>query len=882
MFSSILETKLFATVSGIGSIERARLFNRLDEGVAAGKKVTLVSAPAGYGKSTLISGWVNKGKCLFSWVSLDEGDNDPVRFFSYLIASLKSVESTIGNSLAGLLESSVLPPTEVLISEVVNDITKAGLTFVLALDDYHIIRNELIHEVIQRVMDHVPPILNLVLVTREDPPLSLAKWRVQGQLNEIRAQDLKFNHDEATAFFQHRAHLKLDCEEIASLVNLTEGWIAGLQLVAVSLEGRSVEKVRKFIDDFNGSHRYVIDYLMEEVLKTQEPEVRDFLTRTSVLDMLCPSLCDAVTNRRNSGVMLGKLEQANLFLVSQDDYREWFRYHHLFADFLRTQLTKTLQTELHKKAASWYEANGYIEHAVKHILASGDVNAAKSMVLRVACPMMEIGNTRTFIEWVDALPNQLVLDDDELFSFKAFALFSSGRMEEAGKCISSIDYKSFSQMPSDAQGRFLIIKAWFAMVWEDESTLKDLEETLSIIEFENPLLKIFSLIVLGQIQRCRENIEASSQTVRKGLTLAQQSGATIHQLTASIELVINLNYQGKLREALEICHNAFDTNIKPQNKLFPQTGALYILMGIIHYEMNKISEAKDLLVKGFEILKRLGFNRAISGDSERFLAKVLYITGEKEAAFQLLKEILEDTKQFDAPSSVFKYSAQEADLNLKEGHLNEAARWAEDAGISPNDHVNLLQEDSYCVYIRILIAQKRYNDAQILLDKLEHSMRESGCCGRLITVCILQALVEQKTNDLAEAKAYIEEAVRIAAPEGFIRSFLDEGQDIIYLLQEVQHISPEFINDILHNIDPNQSNLSQTVSLRTKSVDRLSERELEILRHIAGGLSNAKIAQKLHVTEGTVKWHAYNIYSKLNVKTRIQAVAEARELGLIN
>lgn len=882
MNNSLLAAKFYMSAPRSGWVDRSRLFALLNEGVISGGKITIVSAPPGYGKTTLVASWLNGAKHPFSWLTLDEGDNDPARFFAYMIAAIEPVTGIPGDALADVLRSSKLPPVEILVTLLGNAIASSEIPFVFVLDDYHVIRNVYIHKVIQKVLDYLPPVMKLVLVTRKDPPLSLAKWRVRGQLSEIRAGDLRFTVSEAGAFFSHKRNLKLTDEEISLLLDRTEGWIAGLQLAAISLQGGESKCPGSFIESFNGSHRYVIDYLMEEVLKRQDSHVRDFLCQTAIMDRFCPSLCDAVTGRYDSKAMLIKFEQANLFLIPLDENRVWFRYHHLFADFLRKELSETERLELHKKAAAWYEANGYPDDAVKHMLASGDVQKARFIILRVADTILERGQARTLLNWIDVLPEQLLLDDAELISFKAGALFMTSRVDEAAQLLIHSKKIPPNQISAASRGRLLSIEVYLGVTRDDPRTLKLAEQALDLIGDNYPLLKIFALNNLGRAQRITGNIAVSSRTFRETIALGRKIGSCMHALTGLTELVTNLYIQGNLREGIDLCRQALNTDITTVWKSHPYISMLHIPLGLFYYEINQLDLSRDHLIKGLEASKKLGLYRIIGGVAERALAKVLYVTGDKKTAFSLLREGRRDIR-LPVPSFIaFRHNALEADFKLKEGDLNGAIRWAEEAGLSPDDLITTQREPSYYVYARILIAQERYHDARMLLDNLERFAREGKRYGSLITILILQGLVRLDLYGIKAALPCMEEAVRLAAPEGYFRTFLYDDTNVAMLLREVRHAAPVFVDNLLKAFNgPMPGNALCGNIPKAELIDQLTGRELEVIRLIASGLPNADIAQKLHLTIGTVKWHANNIYSKLNVKSRIQATDKARKLGLL-
>lgn len=683
-------------------------------------------------------------------------------------------------------------------------------------------------------------------------------------------------------FFSYKGNLKLTDEEIAFLLNRTEGWIAGLHLAAISLQGWHSNHPGNFIEDFNGSHRYVFDYLMEEVLKQQDSDVRDFLCQTAISDRFCASLCDAVTDKCDSKAMLTKVEQANLFLIPQDDYRIWFRYHHLFADFLMTELTETKRIELHQRAAVWCEANGYLEDAVKNVLAAGNVQEARSVILRVADPILERGQARTLLGWIEALPGELALNDAELISFKTSALLILSRLDEAAQLLINSKKISPSQISATRRGWLLALEVYLGTIRDDKETLKLAEEALNHIGDNDPPLRIFALNNLGRAQRIAGNIAVSSRTFRESFALSQKIGSCMHALNALGELVSNLYIKGDLREAIDICRQALDTDIAANCKLHPYISILHIPLSFFYYETNKLDLARDYLIKGIEDSKKLDF-RIIGGTAELALARVLYVTGDKETAFSLLRESRNDIHLPVPFLTAFRHAAQEADFKLREGDLNGAVRWAEEAGLSPGDPITTQRVQSYYVYTRILIAQERYNDARILLDNLEQFAREGERYGSLITVLILHGLVKLALSGIKDAISCIEEAVKLAAPEGYFRIFLDEDSNVAALLREVRRLSPVFVDGLLKAFDGCKFDNALCGDVpETKLIEPLSERELEIVRLIADGLSNADVAQRLNVTVGTVKWHANNIYSKLNAKSRIQATAKARRLGLLD
>jgi len=886
MALSLLKTKLYAPPLRPDMIRRQRLLQKLDDGLAFSRCLTLVSAPAGYGKTTLVREWLNDIGRPFAWFSLDESDNDPTRFINYLVAALQTAAGTVGRAALSLLGLQNLPPVEGLVTTLINDIYSVSTPFILVIDDYHLIHRNYIHESMQYLLDHLPPSAHLIIITREDPPLALPRFRVRGQLTEIRADDLRFTAEEAAVFFNQTMQLDINEEAISILGARTEGWAAGLQLAGLSLRGWRPERVNEFVKAFGGSHRYIIDYLVEEVLNRQDEEIREFLCQTSILNRLSAPLCDEVTGRDNSKTILAHLEQANLFLVPLDDNRRWFRYHHLFADFLRTELDQSSLAALHKKAAHWFARNGFLGEAVGHVLASGDAAEAGQMIEQAAEEAIQKAEARTLLRWLEALPVETVQSSGVLFSFLAYALLITGRLEEAAHCVEVSENMWTDSASARSRARLLGVKAWLANMREDPESVNIAQKALAMAGEADPFLRIFILLTLGQAQRKTGDMRASSQTFREALRIGQGLGFNSTVIGALVYLAFNLYIQGQLREVEQLCRRTIEECVDERGEPLPLLGMVYIPLGIICYERNELVEAREHLTKGLELCRRLALDRVMGGDCERTLTRIYFALGDTEAAFTAIQEARNDVDETIFPVVALRHDAVAADMRQKQGDLAPALHWAEQAGLSPTDTITILREQSYHVYARLLLAQKLYPDVQVLLANLEAFDRSGGCYGRLVNVKILQAITYHAQDQKEEAAQCMEQALQLAAPENWYRAFLDEGPVVVEVLAGLRHLAPVFIDRLLDEFRQSlpfspQSLDHQGLSAKNKMVEPLSERELEIVALLAAGLSNAKIAEKLFITLGTAKWHINNIYSKLGVNSRTQAVARAQELKLI-
>jgi LuxR family maltose regulon positive regulatory protein len=878
MSAPLLATKLYVPPVRPELVSRPRLADRLNAGLD--RKVTLVSAPAGFGKTTLVAEWLNQLACPGTWLSLDEGDNDPVQFLTYLIAALQKVDAGIGQAAQGLLGVPQLPPLESLVTLLINDIAATSQPLVLVLDDYHAIHAESIHQAIEFLIEHQPPQVRLVLVTRQDPPLPLPRLRVRSQLVEICEEDLRFAADEAGDFLTQALGLHLDPQIIAALDARTEGWIAGLQLAALSVRGRSAEQIAEFVELFSGSHRHVIDYLAEEVLAQQGDEIREFLCQTSILDRLTAPLCDAVTGRSDSQKLLRHLEAANLFLVALDEQRRWYRYHHLFADFLRTELDAEAQARLHSRAARWLGAHGLLAEAVKHALASGDLGQAADAVALASGETFSLGSLATLQGWLDALPDEMVRGDANLATYRAWLFFFTGQTSQAGPYADAAARSLPADAASASRGRLLGLQAHLALCADDlDTAVRHSREALVCLDRDDVAFRNLTSALLGQVLEMKGDVLAAADVYRE----AVQGGRIIsHQLGALVtltNLVFALNELGRRTEAESICRRAVDEGTAQPSRSQPVTEGIYLAWSLLSYEADELELAREQVVQALELAEQAKIADGIIW-GRLILARVHLSRGELSTARQVAREGRRYAGRLDVyPGKVQWFAGVEAQASLLEGDLAAADRWAAAAGLSPADSPHHWDEFPYLTYVRLLLAQDRLEDAQTLLKTMERSASQGERDRKLITIYLLQALAQRAAGRTAEAVAQIEKALELAAPEGYRRAFLDEGPAIVELLPRVRHLAPDFVSRLLAATAAADAALPMPPAQAL--VEPLSERELEILRLIAAGRSNPEIAELLYLSLNTVKWHAKNLYSKLNVGSRIEAVARGQELKLL-
>lgn len=891
----LLITKLNIPGARPNLISRAHLLARLsmelwasqDPQEAPGfqRKLTLVSAPAGFGKTTLVTTWLARLECPYTWLSLDEMDNDFVRFTTYLATALGKVDPGISHAMLGALQVPGHIPPETLVRILINAIAATPEPFTLVLDDYQVIINPIINDFLRSTLEYLPPQCHLVVISRSDPPLPLSRLRVRGEMEEIRAADLRFTTQEINALFNQVMGLSLTGEQVRALESRTEGWIAGLQLAALSMQTR--DDVAGFIQAFSGSHRYVIDYLAEEVLQQQNSDLRGFLLQTAILDRLTPPLCDAVTGREDSKALLTELEHANLFLVSLDDRREWYRYHHLFADFLLSQSAASDLLPLHHKAARWYESKGFMEQAVKHVLAIGDVDEAGQVIARAGEKAIQNGQFSTLQSWLNALPEKTVRAHCALSSLKASVLLMIREFKAAETYLDVAEDNLPAEGAIAKRGTLTYLRACLALARGDiPSTIELCLDTLELIKDKDPVRRCSTLHILGETNWLLDDLETAARYYREAYGLRHVIGTHFTVMSSLGGLALLLLMLGQRREAMALCQDALDQCSDIDGKPLPIAGVPHIALGILYYEGNQLDQASQHLHIGLGLCKQF----SVTGIYPRgltCLALLQRAMGETESALRTIREARQMTSIQPSRSPIDPIlAATEANIQLKSGNLAEAAGWAKRTKLSPKIPPGPVQDSVYLTYASLLLAQNHPRDALTLLNDLEKHATRGGRTRSLISIHILHALAHEALDQTKAAREHITQALQLAAPEGYSRAFLDEGQLIAELLPKVHHITPAFVDKIIDGLQKQESKSSisppEISPPAPKLIEPLTRRELQVIQLIAAGYSNQEIADELVIALSTVKRHISNIYGKTGVKSRTQAVLQATELGLIH
>ena len=922
MPESLLQTKLYVPPLRPNLVPRPHLIERLNQGLKLGHKLTLVSAPAGFGKTTLVSEWVDNLRLdaakespieyRIAWLSLDENDNDPTRFLAYLIAAMNQAEGaevTIGEGARGMLQTPQPPPTEPVLTSLINDISAIPDRIILVLDDYHLIDSLPVDGALTFLLEHLPTQLHLVVATRDDPHLPLARLRARGHLTELRAADLRFTSTEAAKFLNQLMGLDLSEEDIAALETRTEGWIAGLQLAAISMQGR--EDATSLIESFTGSHRFVLDYLIEEVLEQQSQSVQTFLLQTSVLERLTGSLCDALTGQQDGQATLEMLEHTNLFIVPLDEERRWYRYHHLFADLLNHRLRQTIPgqiSELHRRASEWYEQKDLPSDAIRHAVATEDFERVAALA-ELTWPAMSGGfQSIAWLGWVKALPDELVRARPVLSVGYAWAFLNSGKPEDAEARLR--DAERWLQPTADKDERLEAPSTKMVVVDEEQfvtlpvslaaarayhaqaigdlsGTVKYARRVLDLVPKGDHQWRGAASSLLGLAQYASGDLEAAHRTFSDGLAgLDPLDAITGTFVLADIKMAL-----GQLHAAISTYEHSLQLALEHGEPNPLGTEDLFTGISKLHREWGDLEAAAQDLLTG----KKLGEQVELPDWQHRWCiaqARLKETQGDLDDALGLLHEAERLYVRTPVPD-VRPIAALKTRIWVAQGRLTEALGWTRERGLSVDDDLSYLREFEYVTLARVLIAQyksdrveRSIHEAKGLIVRLLKAAEEGRRTGSVIEILVLQALAHETQGNILPALMSLERALTLAQPEGYLRLFVDEGPPMARLLYEAlsRGIAPDYVRRLLaaFPIDkPEQVDPSKSQAPESELVEPLSERELEVLQLIAEGLMNREIADRLYLSLNTVKVHTRTIYGKLGVHNRTQAVAKARALGAL-
>ncbi|HET7087134.1 MAG TPA: LuxR C-terminal-related transcriptional regulator [Anaerolineae bacterium] len=889
---ALLTTKLAIPPTRPDLVTRPRLIERLHQ--ARHYKLTLVSAAAGFGKTTLLSMWSQLTPLPVAWVSLDADDNDPARFLAYLIAALRTIHTSIGDAAQELLHSPQLL-LQAVVATLINEIAAGRDDFVLVLDDYQSCDDPGIHWTVAFLLDHMPAHMHLVIASRSDPPLPLPRLRARREMLELQTDDLRFTPEETTAFLTRVMGLELSAQDIAALDAHTEGWIAALQLAVLSMQGLS--DTAGFIATFTGSHRHIMDYLVEEVVSRQPPDVQSFLLRTAVLDRLCGSLCDAVTGRDDGPAILDQLERANLFLVRLDEGQHWYRYHHLFADALRARLHQTQPSvvgELHRRAAEWHERNGSVETAIGHALAGQDFETAARLIECIVQVKCARGELATSARWLNALPDEFVRARPLLAMYQAQTLLYDGHPDRAEQLLQNAERILQDEAPADHRehmsGRLTALRAVIACVQGRITESLDLaRQALERVPAHDAATRGRAVNIMGIALSLQGDVAESGRAFAQALHLGQTTGHIYLTLTAFSNLADAYHMQGRLRQAVETCDRALGFLSERSWQRIPAASAVYLKLADLDYEWNKLDAAERHLTTCLELAEQGGIADVLL-NATLTRASLKQAQGDRDDAIAAIQRANELAQRYNPSFTLM--APRLARIWLSLGDIDTAAGTAQTALQQPGSETpDYSREFVDLALARVHLAQDAPDAALQRLERWLEPAESAGRAGSVIEIHLLKALALETQGDTPQALAALHAALSLAEPEGYTRLFLDEGAPMDALLSKATECGAAsgYASRLLAAFASHRRPATHAHTLGDTLpvpgsytlIEPLNDRELQVLSLIADGLSNKEIAREKAYTLSTVKWYVRNIYEKLQVHSRTQAIARARAVGLL-
>ncbi len=872
----LILTKLYVPPSRPGFVARPRLMEQLNEGVHS--RLILISAPAGFGKTTLVGEWAAGYGRPVAWLSLDERDSDPSGFLTYLVAALRTIAPDTGKGVLAVLQSPQPPPIESVLTTLLNEISVASDDFVLVLDDYHAVDSKEVDEALAFMLEHLPPRMHMVIATREDPRLPLARMRARGQLTELRAADLRFMPVETADFLKRTMGLDLSEGDVAALETRTEGWIAGLQMAAISLQG--LPETAGFVRSFTGSHRYVLDYLLEEVLQRPSTDAQTFLLRTSILDRLCGPLCDAVLGcpAGSGDATLQAIDRANLFIVPLDSERRWYRYHHLFADLLRKRLGQSLSpgeiTGLYVRASEWCEHNAQLSEAFRYATAADDVERAERLIDSPGMDLHLRSVLMPILDWLASLPPTVLDTRPRLWIRWAMLAMRAGQTAQVEEKLQAAERALQDVGPGDENrdllGQIACARTTLALTRYDHETMaSQARRALEYLHPENLPFRFTAVWAVTMAHLFGGDRAAAARACEECIEVARRSGRVMSRMLAAEALGTIQEMDNQLQEAAESYRGVL--GIAGEHPL-PNAEVVHLGLARILYEWNDLDAAQEhgQESRQFARLYDRGVDRSVAGDI--LLARVALARGDVDGAATMLSQAQQSAQERHFILRMPEIVAAQVFTLIRQGQVAAAGHLAEQYEL-PLSHA------------RVLIAQGDPAAALAILEPFGREMEAQGWADERLKTMVLQAVASHTLGNHEEALRTLNEALALAEPGGFVRLFVDEGAPMAELLSAAaaRDIRPDYVRRMLAAFEIEAKLASQASSAPGPASlpELLSPRELEVLRLIAQGLSNQEIGKRLFLALDTVKGHNRRIFEKLAVRRRIEAVARARELGLL-
>lgn len=863
----LIKTKIKTPTLAQNTMRRERLLSRLDAFKSKVAAFLLLSAPAGYGKTTLASDWLSDREIEHVWLSLDKGDNDLALFAGYLFAGLSSIVPDIEGEAKGLFDSPRRISPSALEAFLINSLSELNRPLMIVLDDYHVIENREIHEVMNFLAERSPDYLNIMVISREDPPFNLSSMRAKGRLVEVRMNDLRFGLEETKEFMSANLGFSPGRAALEKLLKRTEGWGASLRLASISLSSYPAEEIDAHIESISGTNRYIIEYLVEEVMERLDESTVEFIQLTSLLDYFNVELADLICGRSDSAKVLEDLADRNLFLVSLDNDRDWYRYHGLVSDFSRARTPKDKQRKIYREASLWFAGKKLFRESVNCAFMSEDSEVILERVGDSSMDCFTGGTFETLLFWIERIRRMKLAIPGRLAVLNVWALFLTGKVREA---VESIQFLPDEELNSP---EIILLRAWEANIRETKDSLELAREAASKSYGRDSFFRILSLIVLGDAIRKEGNIDDSSRQYGKALLISKNSDNIMGTVISAIEIAFNMLIGGNPGKAYSFCTSIIEELRLVNGRLPLICNLINVIVGIGLYERHRLDEAISQLEEVFRISHSLSAEDILGRDCEQYLIMALWHSGRHAEAKKLLGSFRSEIDSDTFPLHHFRVATIEAKLNLLEGNFKALSLWERQFGLSSNDEITSSRERGYSIYARYLIEAGRCEEAEVLIDSLFDFASERGRLGRALKLLLVRTNLNLKMGRSDAAREDMLRAISAAASQEWYMPFFEMGSAAVEYAHSLRDYAPEFVDrlDEITGTKANQDSL----------VEALTAREIEILKMMDSGLSNAGISSKLFISIGTTKWHITNILSKLGVKNRSMAVRKARDCGVL-
>ncbi len=891
----ILSTKLSIPPLRARLVPRPRLIQKLNQGLECG--FVLISAPAGYGKSTLLSSWLNRTDCAATWQSLDDSDNDPARFLTYLTAALRCIDSSIDDAIVNTLGINTLPEIETYLTTLVNHLSQIKHPICLILDDYHMIQNQLIHQAVGFLLEHRPPVLHMVIATRADPPLPLARLRARSGMLEIRMADLRFTLDETADFLNRTMGVKVSPEDVVQISMRTEGWIAGLQMAALSMQ--KTDDIHGFITNLTGTHHYIFDYLIEEILGRQTPEIHRFLLSTSILDQLSAPLCDALlegdkksTPMRPSSVILEELEHTNLFIIPLDHEQCWYRYHPLFAELLRGYLRQNdpnLIPTLHTQASTWLEGEGVIAGAIRHSFAASDWERVVRLISTNIFALLEQNELNSVSRQLESLTSDSNPARPWLLIGRAWLAAYTGQMSSA-EAVLKLAETQYDSLKSEFQfqtlgGHIAAIRAYINWILDRrEIAAEAARVALEWLPPDEYTIRCQAATLLGLAHR---ELVGSAQAFELALEYARKSRISHVTIFAHGCWAWMLAMQGRLHESHAACLEALQlAQSNRSQQPLPTLSHVYSTLSFVLCEWNDLEGALRYSKEAVSLARHWEQADALHFALDNY-GLALFASGDVEGAFDILhqaRQVARRTSDWFEQITI----SREAEWYLALGNLEAASSCLHQAQVDVEASSPMLlnpYKSQFLTFtvVHLFLAQKQYSKALALATQLSLDQEKKSIGYTYIHALVMESVAFHGLKQDEQALASLKHALTLAAPEGYIRTFIDNNSGLSILLHQARAsgFMPEYVDRLLSANERRVQNQPVELDMDAGLVEPLSEREMDVLRLLAQGCNDKKIAENLVIARETVHKHLKNIYGKLDVHSRTEAVARARQLNLL-